>query len=259
MMNGKILLPQIELLLGVLFAILCTYRQIEQDTSPRRDGSNYFKVVVIDGNTAESTTSSDTLRTSEESLYCKMVEEGVIMPHIVLSQSLLETGFFTSKIYKFNRNPFGMKVSSRNNHIVPGTAEHTKLCYDKIHACYRNIDDAIKDFKEWQQLRLSAYTAYNERGISTNSDYYRFLNNLRIGKGTYRYAEDKKYTEKVNRIYNKWGKSHFFATCAPESLGTDTSRVIAQNHGISSEPLREYITDTLYRYPQGENLIIISY
>lgn len=90
--------------------------------------------------------------------------QGLPHPHIVLAQARLETGNFTSRRCKGDKNLFGMKRGNR-------------------YATYRRWQDSIADYK----IRISK----RYKG----GDYYTFLR--RIG-----YAEDKEYCKKIRRIAN---------------------------------------------------------
>lgn len=88
------------------------------------------------------------------------------VPHadIVLAQARLETGNFTSRRCREDKNLFGIKRGKR-------------------YAKYRRWQDSVADYKE----RISS--RYKQ------GDYYTFLR--KIG-----YAEEKEYIQKVRRIAN---------------------------------------------------------
>lgn len=98
-------------------------------------------------------------------------------PEVVYAQMILETNFFRSKIFKQNNNMFGMKTNSRS--------------YDRGelngHAKYDNTLDSILDYKEWQD-QMSGGKKFKD-----NEEYLKFLK--QVG-----YAEDPKYTEKLQEI-----------------------------------------------------------
>jgi flagellum-specific peptidoglycan hydrolase FlgJ len=123
-----------------------------------------------------------------------LTEEGVLFPGVALAQIMLETGVWSSKIYKENHNMFGMKASSRNFHIGSkhGHANyphnpHSGSC--KIE-CYL---PSIKDYAAWQRQMIG------NRKIETNEEYLHFLDNL---PGNRRYAEDPAYTRKLRKYLN---------------------------------------------------------
>jgi len=184
-----------------------------------------------------------------KSLLCLLEKYRVKVLHVVFSQSLLETGFFTSPIYKKNKNPFGMKVSKRGINIDPKSQEFIKCgCYDKVHACYRTYEDAVKDFKMWQDDRLKAYANKFGREPVTDEQYLHFLNNIVIDNKLYRYATDKRYTIKVRTILKKYGHTEMFKTLGKSSA---SEIEVLKYHQDS------FLVDTFIRWPNGKNLIIM--
>lgn len=128
-----------------------------------------------------------------------MDKAGIRFPEIVLSQALLETGWFSSKIYRENNNLFGMKAG-KNDRIQYG------------HAWYANAGYSVFALKRWQEERLRDYELHRKK-VVTEKDYYEFLECLCIPKTPtrswgdkdrcYRYAEDPKYVTKVKEI-RRW-------------------------------------------------------
>lgn len=108
-----------------------------------------------------------------------LIELKVKYPHIVLSQSIIESGNYTSKIFLENNNPFGMKLSWNR--------ATTALGIKNGYAYYSNLRDAIIDYAFMQ----SSYY----RSAKTEEDYYILLQKF--------YAEDKEYINKVRKIANK--------------------------------------------------------
>lgn len=92
---------------------------------------------------------------------------------VVLVQTIHETGYYTSKVFKENHNPFGMKHNRRGYSL--GTKNG--------HAYYKNIEDAVKDYSEWQ-LR------YCPKNITTQEEYLTWLDK-------WGYAEDPAYIQKL--------------------------------------------------------------
>jgi len=109
---------------------------------------------------------------------------GMRFPTIFLSQVYLETGNFTSRIYKENNNMMGMKL--------PFYRESLAIGENLGHAVYENTGDCILDYIKWQEYWLPRYEENNGK-LETDEDYLAFLN--AIG-----YAEDKKYLDKIRNI-----------------------------------------------------------
>lgn len=89
------------------------------------------------------------------------------IPHanIVLAQSILETGNYTSKLSKTHNNIFGLKKGKE----------------------YRKYSDYVECILDYKRLISSKYKG---------GDYYVFLNKLG-------YAEDSTYTQKLKNIIQK--------------------------------------------------------
>lgn len=100
-------------------------------------------------------------------LLAVMEEVGVTNQIIVLAQSLLETGFFTSNVCKTHNNLFGL--------------------YDSRNKCYYSFErweDSVVGYRKFIQYRYKS------------GNYFAFLK--RIG-----YAEDPQYISKVGKITKK--------------------------------------------------------
>jgi len=95
---------------------------------------------------------------------------------IILSQAILETGFFTSDIFIENNNLFGMKE--------PRVRPTKALGSNRGHATYNHWTCSVDDYVLWYQYmtRNKSYT-----------NYFSFLNS--IG-----YAEDGDYIFKLKTI-----------------------------------------------------------
>jgi hypothetical protein len=110
---------------------------------------------------------------SEDKLIAKLTELNVKFPYIVLAQSKLETGNYTSKIFKENNNLFGMREAKQRITTAIGT-EHN-------HAYYHSWHESVLDYAFYQCRYLS--------GINTEEQYFNYLRQS--------YAEDPSY---VNRL-----------------------------------------------------------
>lgn len=113
---------------------------------------------------------------SELNVYKQLVRVGVAYPDVVLAQAKIETGNFTSKIFRENNNMFGMKLPERRQTTAVGESRN--------HAKYTDWIQSIKDYKLWQDEMIHkaptkrAYLAYLKRN----------------------YAEDKNYIKKIKQI-----------------------------------------------------------
>lgn len=93
----------------------------------------------------------------------KLVEEikrlNVKYPHIVMAQSIIETGNFSSRIFKENHNLFGMKKATIRINTALGTQYG--------HAYYDNWRESVYDYAFYQCRYLS--------DIRSEKDYYNYL------------------------------------------------------------------------------------
>ena len=105
--------------------------------------------------------------TPEKDLYSTLLSLHVQCPEIVYAQAILETGYFTSDVYKRHNNLFGLYNSKSHSYY------HFNNWYESVDAYGRYI-----------QYR------YNGKG------YYRFLKRIK-------YSESDDYIKQIRRIKKK--------------------------------------------------------
>lgn len=124
--------------------------------------------------------SSDSTRAfSQEKMIQLMKDLNIRYPHIVMAQSLIETGHFESKIFKENNNLFGMKQARTRVNTAKGTQYR--------HAYYDTWQESVYDYAFYQCRYLG--NLYNEE------DYLDYLSRS--------YAEDPNYISKIKSLINK--------------------------------------------------------
>jgi uncharacterized FlgJ-related protein len=116
----------------------------------------------------------------------RMVDElkrlNVKFPHIVMAQSIVETGNFKSRIFKENHNLFGMKQATVRINTAKGT-QHG-------HAYYDNWFESIYDYAFYQSRYLG--------NIRNEREYFQYLSSVYAEAGD-GYVEAVKNTiEKEN-------------------------------------------------------------
>ena len=116
----------------------------------------------------------DTYDFSERNLRLMLSLLQVKHKEIVIAQAKLETGNFTSPIFRESNNLFGMKH--------PRVRQTTSLGSHRGHAYYHHWTDSVRDYVMWLQY-------YQQRGYCTR-DYIAFI--TAIG-----YAEDPYYIDKI--------------------------------------------------------------
>lgn len=123
---------------------------------------------------------------SEESFIEMLQDLNVKYPYIVLAQARIESGHYSSRIFKENHNLFGMKQANRRINTAEGTQYG--------HAFYQTWRESVYDYAFYQSRYLSSAT--------TEEEYYYI-----IGKS---YAEDPKYISKLkNEVQKNNLKSKF--------------------------------------------------
>lgn len=96
---------------------------------------------------------------SEEKLISLINELNIKFPHIVLAQAKVESGNYTSKIFRENHNLFGMKEARVRIHTAQGTQFN--------HAYYNIWRESVYDYAFYQCRYLS--------NINTEDEYLSYL------------------------------------------------------------------------------------
>jgi hypothetical protein len=117
---------------------------------------------------------------SKEALVEYVYSLNLRFPHIVLAQAQLESGNFSSKIFRENNNLFGMKEAR----IRPTTNCGT----NRGHAKYNHWRESVMDY-------VLYYAVYLHR-FKTEREYYAYLDRS--------YAEGNKYSRIVKTIAKKY-------------------------------------------------------
>ena len=97
-------------------------------------------------------------------------------PYIVLAQAKIESGNYTSVIFKENNNLFGMKLARLRPTTLIGE--------NKGHAVYTTWKESVYDYCLYQ-------SSFN---FKTEDEYYHIL---------YNYAQDSTYVNYIKDIVNK--------------------------------------------------------
>lgn len=116
---------------------------------------------------------------SEEEVIELMKELNIKFPHIVLAQAKIESASYSSNIFRYNHNLFGMKEAKQRITTALGTKRN--------HAYYRDWTQSVIDYGFYQASYL--------RQIKTEEQYFRYLGNS--------YAEDPNYLNKIKALSAK--------------------------------------------------------
>jgi hypothetical protein len=120
---------------------------------------------------------------SEELLIKCLGYEGIKYQEVVLLQSRLETGYYTSDIFLNGNNLFGMRYPVFRPTVATGTY--------KEHARYAHWSDSVIDYALWQEYYISR--GYRIGGGQDTDFYLVFLKCIP-------YAEDKQYVSKLVKL-----------------------------------------------------------
>jgi flagellum-specific peptidoglycan hydrolase FlgJ len=116
---------------------------------------------------------------SRDKLVKELKRLNVRYPHIVLAQSILETGYWESRIYQENNNLFGMKQARAR----ATTAKGTQLG----HAYYNSWKESVTDYALYQAAYLNK--------LRTEKKYLNYLDK--------NYAEAKNYDNALLTIIER--------------------------------------------------------
>jgi flagellum-specific peptidoglycan hydrolase FlgJ len=114
--------------------------------------------------------------TFEKNKLIQMLKDlNVKFPHIVMAQSIIETGKWNSKIFRENHNLFGMKEAKRRITTAGGTQYN--------HAYYNHWRESVYDYAFYQCRYLHT--------IRTDDEYFQYLGSS--------YAESPNYVETLKK------------------------------------------------------------
>lgn len=136
------------MLIGGIFAILAFSTSITPGIRTSKE-----TITIVEHDTVY------TQKFSEENLIRYMKELNIKYPHIVLAQARIESGTYTSNIFKENNNLFGMKKAYQRATTATGR--------NRGHAQYDHWTHSVIDYALWQNKYLSR--------ARTETEYYQYL------------------------------------------------------------------------------------
>ena len=116
---------------------------------------------------------------NEQRLIEKIKKLNLPYPHITLAQAKLETGDYSSKIFRENHNLFGMKEARVRINLAQGTQYN--------HAYYNNWEESVLDYSFW-------YASY-ARKCKTEDELFQLLDA--------QYAEATYYVQSLKQIIKR--------------------------------------------------------
>lgn len=149
-------------------------------------GTNRYIVNQIVNSHKVDTVYVQTQPFSEEALIDLLRSSNIKYPYIVLAQAKIESGNYTSKVFKENNNLFGMKE--------PNVRTTTALGTKNSHAYYLDWVSSVYDYAMFQNNRM--------QGIDSESEYY-----AKLADG---YAADSTYAAVIKKTVDSLKlKKHF--------------------------------------------------
>jgi|TARA_R110000823_G_scaffold258290_1_gene379772 uncharacterized FlgJ-related protein len=164
--------------ISILFALLTSFvygRYAKIDSL----GKYERELIVLNLKTEQSKFSKDKLVELLKDLNVKF-------PHIVMAQSMIETGKWKSNIFKENHNLFGMKQANRRVNTAKGTQNN--------HAFYTSWEESVYDYAFYQCRYLGS--------IQTEAEYFQYLSNS--------YAENDEYVQILKKTIQTNNLKQFF-------------------------------------------------
>lgn len=123
---------------------------------------------------------------SEEALIDLLRSSNIKYPYIVLAQAKIESGNYTSKIFRENNNLFGMKE--------PNVRTTTALGTKNSHAYYTDWVSSVYDYAMFQNNRM--------QGVDSESEYY-----AKLADG---YAADSTYAVSIKATVDNLKLKKYF-------------------------------------------------
>ena len=126
---------------------------------------------------------------TEEKFVNELIRLNVKYPHIVMAQSIVETGHFSSHIFIENHNLFGMKEAM----VRVNTARGTQFG----HAYYDDWYESVYDYAFYQCRYLS--------NLKSESEYFSYLSRVYAEAGDGYITQLKKVIEqeKLKELFNR--------------------------------------------------------
>lgn len=135
-------------------------------------------------NNVKSQTTEQEPKLTYENLYEQIKKYNIKFPDVVFAQAVLETGHFTSYLFRSANNLFGMKKPSVRETLA------LKDKNAKGFAVFSDWTMSVNDYLLWQEHVLK------NNKIQTKQQYLTLLDRI--------YAEDKKYVILLNKVISDY-------------------------------------------------------
>ena len=170
--------PMVLLKIALIYFTIFLFLGLTTAPPEREYITNTEKVLIIE----------DETDFSEEDLIKEIDRLNFRFPHIVLAQSILETGHYKSKIFKENNNLFGMKEARVRLNLAQGTQYG--------HAFYTDWEESVMDYALW-------YSTYAYK-CKTEKQLYKLLDKQYAEAPAY--VSSLQHVVNINNLKEKFGK-----------------------------------------------------
>jgi len=174
----------LKVILSVMILFLVSFTAIYQHAL-----SNAIETKIVNMPTEEKVIIINSIEAdlfNKDALVEELIRLNVRYPHIVLAQSMIESGHFESNIFRANHNLFGMKQARQRATTALGT--------NLNHAFYHNWRESVMDYALFQ----SAYL----RDLKTEKSYLLYLDK--------NYAMAPNYDKAVVTMVEKYNLKDLF-------------------------------------------------
>tara|TARA_R110000851_G_scaffold153833_7_gene295875 strand:- start:1053 stop:1610 length:558 start_codon:yes stop_codon:yes gene_type:complete len=125
-------------------------------------------------------------------------KHNVKFPEIYVAQTVLETGWYKSNVYKIHNNLNGMMC---DNFVLCKCIDTNSKDFDGTYCHYETIAHSVLNYADWQKRRFKDFKSHYGFEPVTEDQYYWFLEHLVLGKDSgKKYATDPNYTLKVKAL-----------------------------------------------------------
>lgn len=187
--------------------------------------------------------------------HSSLAKEYNIFPEIMMGQAILESGWGQSRLAKYNKNLFGVKVPYSERGKGKGVVYKTN---EEINGKTIRISDEFRKFDTYEQsirqyLNLLTGDYYSRFGVNTAKNYKEQIQRIKAAG----YATDSRY---VNSVLNVISSSNL-SEVANRYLGTIVEKpktILAKNNSSSSKLKASKTTNTASKSVKKSNPVIVK-
>jgi hypothetical protein len=135
----------------------------------------------------------ENLAVSNLGLYNEILEMGIEFPDIVWAQAILESGHFTSRVFKENNNLFGMRLPKSRSTLAKGSRYG--------YAIFEYWQESVGDYWLYQEalfrkkgkMTRTQYLSHLNRSYASTRDYSKLLAKVMKGHKSVLYEVPAQY------------------------------------------------------------------